>query len=108
MRSPAANDPISEAEAAGLFAGSTLFRCLRLQSPAGRISTASDVASARWAMVLRENQSCSPSRSIMACGRDRRAKALAVKRLAEQLMVEHRTHCAGPVRSRKPAFRSRA
>jgi tRNA(Ile)-lysidine synthase len=91
MRSPAANDPISEAEAAGLFAALDAFPVLALAVSGGPDSTALMWLAARW----RDGLARKPKLLAVTIDHGLREgsarEARAVKRLAGTLMVEHRT-----------------
>ncbi len=91
MRSPAANGPISEAETAALFAALAACPVLLLAVSGGPDSTALMWLAARW----RDGLARKPKLLAVTVDHGLREgsarEALAVKRLAGKLMVEHRT-----------------
>ena len=91
MRSPAANEPISEAEAARLFAALDAFPALLLAVSGGPDSTALMWLAARWRDGLVQKPKLLAVTVDHALREGSAREALAVKRLAKKLKVEHRT-----------------
>jgi tRNA(Ile)-lysidine synthase len=91
MRSPEANDPISAAEAATLFAGLDACPVLLLAVSGGPDSTALLWLAARWRAGLRRKPKLLAVTVDHGLRKESAREALAVKRLAKTLEVEHRT-----------------
>jgi tRNA(Ile)-lysidine synthase len=91
MRSPAANDPISEAEAAMLFAALDAFPVLLLAVSGGPDSTALMWLAARWRDGLTRKPKLLAVTIDHGLRKESAREALAVKRLARKLKIEHRT-----------------
>jgi tRNA(Ile)-lysidine synthase len=91
MRSPAASDPISEAEAARLFAALDAFPALLLAVSGGPDSTALMWLAARWRDGLKHAPKLIAVTIDHGLRKESAREALDVKRLAKRLKVEHRT-----------------
>jgi tRNA(Ile)-lysidine synthase len=91
MRSPTASDPISEAEAARLFAALDAFPVLLLAVSGGPDSTALMWLAARWRDGLARRPKLVAVTIDHGLREGSKREARAVKRLARKLMVEHRT-----------------
>jgi tRNA(Ile)-lysidine synthase len=91
MRSPAVNDPIPEAEAAMLFAALDAFPVLLLAVSGGPDSTALMWLAARWRDGLTRKPKLLAVTIDHGLRKESAREALAVKRLARKLKIEHRT-----------------
>lgn len=91
MRSPAANDPVSEAEAARLFAALAAFPVLLLAVSGGPDSTALMWLAARWRDGLVRKPKLVAVTVDHGLRKESAREALTVKQLAQKLKVEHHT-----------------
>jgi tRNA(Ile)-lysidine synthase len=93
MRDPAANDPISETEAEQLFGALSPEPVLVLAVSGGPDSTALMWLAARWRDGLRQRPKLVAVTIDHGLRAESAREALAVKKLAKKLKVEHQTVC---------------
>ena len=91
MRGPGANDPVSADEAASLFGALSEFPALVLAVSGGPDSTALLWLAARWRGSLERPPKLVAVTIDHGLRKESAREALAVKRLANKLKVEHRT-----------------